>query len=71
MEIESLPEMGSASQVLRLASGNLFVAFVLAFETMAVTRKEWPHSVSSSPQPLPQRLCSLETLAPDIGVGKL
>ena len=39
--VGSLPEVGRASQVLRLAPGNLFVAFVLAFETMAVTRKEW------------------------------
>ena len=57
MAVGSLPKDSTASQVLRLAPGNLFVAFaaagcleggwpslagcLLALATMAVTKKEW------------------------------
>ena len=57
MAVGSLPKDGAASQVLRLAPGNLFVAFaaagclqggwpslagcLLALATMTVTKKEW------------------------------
>jgi branched-subunit amino acid transport protein len=57
MAVGSLPEDGTVSKVLRLAPGNLFIAFaaagclqggwpslagcLLALATMMVTKKEW------------------------------